>query len=422
MYPQKNFTAAAIASDTLMTRYAAQPTLAKEIHLVAETYTKTGQRKKAFDLYQANVQRAGKAEVSFKPGSIWEDPEFFRMRSQEEMIYYYLDQESTDKAFSLSLEMLNRYSKQSLVVKETGYILSRLIRENKMDEALRLCEAVLSQFPANPNIIWIKGSRVLIDIKNNNLQSADTRLKTMQQEYKTHSEYAEVMAWMGLECCYVGQHAKAIELSEHVLSLNPPRPTQLYCLMTLARANVNLENDNKVQEYINTILSNYKNPEDNSAGYISAIGEEYYLVGQKTDKEDKFNKSVALLDSILAANLNKQVVAEIQYLLGLNYRYLGSYMKAAESLEAACSADPEYIHAEYCLFAAGDSYEKSLKQNLVSETEGKAAVRRIYTQFAQSYPDSRYISLVSDWLKKNRITRVFKSGKKTIQSEIADGK
>jgi tetratricopeptide (TPR) repeat protein len=139
----KDFTAALTASDVFKTKYADQPTLAKEIHQIADQYAESGQQAKAFELYQYNAACPSNIEGTFKPENIWLDPEYYRMKSQVVVIRQQIQNNDFSAAESGCEVLTTRYTGQSTLPAEIYQIAQAYQNAGQSDKASALHQAII---------------------------------------------------------------------------------------------------------------------------------------------------------------------------------------------------------------------------------------------------------------------------------------
>jgi tetratricopeptide (TPR) repeat protein len=287
----------------------------------------------------------------------------------------------------------------AMFVPRAKEIVRRLQKRGQADEALTLAEGLTAGVD-KPSLDLAKALAVS-QIKTGKLAEATAATEKLLKDYPMDEAGAMAVVEVAAALREAGQLDTAMGLYEYARGIAKGTKAEAMARAGRAQVWVRQGKDKDVKVEVDAIIADTNSlPDADLAVFV--IGEEYYLAGQKTGNDDLFYKSIALLKDIpLATNKDKPFTASVQYMLGLNYQYLGEYLKAASAFEDAYAADPKFMYAEYCLFAAGYCNEKLLGQKLVSEAEGKALIRHIYTQFLQIYPDNKRVSYVREWLKNN---------------------
>jgi tetratricopeptide (TPR) repeat protein len=395
----KNLAAAQSACDTLKTRYANQPTLPREIYTVAKEYVKTGQVDKAIELYQASVECPPSSDASFTVHNQWDDPDMYRIWSQKEIACCYADQGQDDKAILAVQKMLEqfgnrsiRYTNQPSAMKEANCFLNYFIEKGESAKAAKFCNAILAKYPADPQLIWVEGAGIQIDLSSDKFDTAESRLRQFKTKYAGHPDYAEQMSWIGREYCRAGLYKRAAEVSEEVSELNPGRPVRMYCLVTQAKVQARLGDDAKVQESVNTILTNYNQSEDYPAGYLFGIGEEYYYVAEDATRAGDPNGVIAAYQKALdiwetgmqRLSLDSYHGPNFAYYSGIACQQMGKYEQAIIYYQRVVEKWPEYDKAWFAQYRIAKYCEELAKQNKVSLDVVKAA----YQLLKDKYPES----------------------------------
>ncbi|MEN6383981.1 MAG: tetratricopeptide repeat protein [Phycisphaerales bacterium] len=132
------------------------------------------------------------------------------------------------------------------------------------------------------------------------------------------------------------------------------------------------------------------------------IGLKYYVVGQRSGKTENFNESTAMMENYIStAKPQGTCKADAYYMMGLNYQAMEDYAKAAEAFDKAYQADAKHQYADYCLFAAGNCYEKLAEKKVMSEDESKKMTASYYNKLLEAYPNSQGAYYVREWLANN---------------------
>ena len=371
-------------------KYTDHPQYASAMNWAAYEYRRAGFYPQAMELYNYIL--------SLKP------TEDIQMRCRAGLALICLEQGDTANTLQAVEEAKNRIPscKNYSQVSELEEIINKLTDISQTALAQDICESLLKQFPDDPQTLGLMQRKARNELWMKKPNLANATVEVMRQKYVSHPDYANAMSWAAYEYRGAGFYPQAMELYNTVLSLKPAEEIQMRCIEGILQIYAHWGDDAKVQEKVDYLLSNFKDDPAGVASCILGIGEEYYLAGQKTGNDDLFYKSIALLKDIpLATNKDKQFAASVQYILGLNYQYLGEYLKAASAFEDAYAADSKFEYADYCLFSVGHCHEKLLEKNLVSKAEGRAFIRHIYTQFLQIYPNSKGTPYVREWLKNN---------------------
>jgi tetratricopeptide (TPR) repeat protein len=283
----------------------------------------------------------------------------------------------------------------------------------KHDQARSLYEQVFRQYPDSPAAKNARLELVRYEVlslaaagKDAEVQSEITKAKT---EFAGRRELPVFIYSIANQYKKLKKPDQAKALFGQIIQQYPNRSVAKGARMELLKYKIqSLVAAGKDAEVQSEIIKAKNDPSSPAGHIILFIGEEYYSKAQNASGQGKaaaekaeYEKAIAILETNLdlASAVSKKCSA--CYVTGLCYQQIGEYLKAASAFENAYAADPKFIYAEYCLFAVGNCHEKLLKQSLVSETDGIAVIRGVYTQFLQTYPDSESAPHVREWLKNN---------------------
>jgi len=373
----------------------------QDINEIARMMSKLGNKEEAVKIYQAVIQKHP------------EHPQTHE--AYERLIVDLQDLGRKEQAAQLVGDYTAKYAGKPEYMSPDGEhagfapraqeIVKRLQRRGQVDEALTLAEGLNAgqDSPSMESIQTLAVSR----IKAGKPDEAAELTKKLIEESPMDEAGAMAVVEVAAALREAGQLDTAMGLYEYAMGI--AKGTKAGAMARAGRAQIWVRQgkDEEVKAEVDAIIADANSLPD-ADRVLFQIGEEYYNKAQKASGEGNAAAAKAACEkavAILKTSLDMTTVApnrcSAYYVAGLCYQQLGDYAKAADAFHAAYQADLKFKYAEYCLFAVGYCNEKLLGQKLVSEAEGRALIRHIYTQFLQIYPDTKRVSYVREWLKNN---------------------
>jgi len=122
--------------------------------------------------------------------------------------------------------------------------------------------------------------------------------------------------------------------------------------------------------------------------------------GLKSESEDCLEKAVAVWEKIIPLETRTSYPAHASYVSGYAYLRMDDYAKAIECCEKVISTWPNCEYAWRALLRISKVYKLLMKEDVVSDSEGWAAVKVVYEQIVQEYPECPAAGEVRRWLER----------------------
>lgn len=164
--------------------------------------------------------------------------------------------------------------------------------------------------------------------------------------------------------------------------------------------------DNRADDAIVKIKADFAgNPE--LCNYILYIAEGYYDKGLEISKGTigseniYFDKSISLAEEQLdSGKLNNSMLAEYNYMVGMNLQNEGQFSDAAKAFEKSYNANPKFIYADYCLFENIRCFVR-LAEAKINKWDS-AKIDSLYQTLLKEYPQSKYCSQAEFFVKQTK--------------------
>jgi outer membrane protein assembly factor BamD (BamD/ComL family) len=247
-----------------------------------------------------------------------------------------------------------------------------------------------------------------IDIKTGNYEAAEAGIKTLLAKYPNHDGLPQAFCWLGNDYLDARQDDKAARCYQYVIDNSPDSNAAMSSWAGIARVHIRRGDDQAVQPVIDKIIADFNdNPEVATA--VFDVGDEYYSQGVEAEKAKNtataaanFTKSIAVWKRITEGELPVRLPHTVHawYFTGYAYERMRDYGKAIECCEKVISTWPNCEYAWRALLRISKMYKLLMKEDVVSDSEGWAAVKVVYEQIVQEYPECPAAGEVPRWLER----------------------
>jgi len=322
---------------------------------------------------------------------------------RHDLVIAYLKTGNTIDAESAMGELLASYSGDAKDVSAVVDACWFYRQQGDCGKALEIYQKLLRDHPESERVLDVEEGLVAVYLQMGAKQMADTQVAHILEVYSKHPTLPLALNKLGNDYHIYNYYKEAIHLHEAALALNPNEPEKLCAHSGLARAYARLENDIKVQEELELILSQFGQQEKI---YYSTfvIGEEYYFMGQAAEmaenellKQRAFTNAASIWERCMG-KMACQNNPEFPYFTALAYQRTGSHHLAKDYFQKVVVQSPDFERREHALAMLAECYDiLKLKQHLpISEADRK--LREVYLAIVKEYPASPAAELAKDWL------------------------
>lgn len=397
-----NYTAAVAACDTLLTEFSEQPTLPKEVYLIADLYSKAGKVDKALDLHQYNVEQ------------IFKDDKY-TMWSLVEIIKSHMQNADIDAANESCDILLDKFSKQPAFPTELYKIAMRYKKSGSNEKALELHKFNIEHSSKDDKFtMWSKVEIVKSHVRDANDVAADEAFDELLAEFSGQPTLPKEIYQIVDEYVMAGSYDKADQVYQQVLDKWPEAEEAGLEHIGVAEINVlsliESGNDAEASKALDSLIADF-NEHPNLAWTLDGIAGRYEkfqkydeargiyqkIVADYNETEYAFTarKKLAILEIMVGDDIAAQIAIDTlitdyndhpelpQTLLSISeqYFYRNNYQRSAELWELMLSKYPESSVIEEILYFLAVCYEKL-------ENEPNAITH--YTKLFEQYPNGRY--------------------------------
>jgi len=182
-----DFAAADVAFEKLLTVFAEQPTLPKEIYQVAGRYDELKKYDKARQLYQYNVEHfPDYNDVQV----MWSQVEIIKSHIRD------ANEPAADAAFN---KLLAVFSQQPTISKEIYEVANAYSKAGRYEKANRLYKHVVEHWPGSTGEMWAKMDLAKTDIGLGNYTAADKTIDILIADFNDNPELPTAIFMLGEE-------------------------------------------------------------------------------------------------------------------------------------------------------------------------------------------------------------------------------
>ena len=266
--------AAEAAYNKLLTDFANQPTLPKEINQIANRYNQAGRKDKALELHRYNVDNY----PDYNDTHV--------MWSQVEVVKYYFregDYAAVDAAVSNFLKV---FSGQPTLSKGIYHIARRYDELKKYDKALELHQYNVEHFPADEPAIWSQVEIIYTHLRRADDSAADTAVGNLLTVFSEQPTLSKEIYQVARRYDELKKYDKALELHQYNVEHFPADEPAIWSQVEIIYTHLSRGDDSAVETAISNLLTVFsKHP---------GLPNEIYQVGMRYDQLKKYDKAIGL--------------------------------------------------------------------------------------------------------------------------------
>jgi tetratricopeptide (TPR) repeat protein len=397
-----NDAAADAACDMLLSAFSEQPTLPKEVYLIADLHSKAGRDNKALTLHQYNVEQLSMDDK-------------YTMWSLVEIIKSHMQNADVDAADAACDILLDKFSKQPAFPTELYQIAMRYKKSGRNEKALELHKYNIEHSSRDDKYtMWSKVEIVKSHIRDANDIAADEAFGELLAEFSGQPTLPKEIYQIVDEYVMAGSYDKADQVYQQVLDNWPDAREAGLEHIGVAEINVlsliESGNDTAAREALDILIADF-NEHPDLAWTLDGIAGRYEKVQKydearsiyqkivtdynETDYAFTAQKKLAILEITAGDDIAAQAALEIliadfndhtelpQTLLSISeqYFYRNNYQRATELWELMLSKYPESSVIEEILYFLAVCYEK-LKDD--------PNATKYYTKLVEQHTNGRY--------------------------------
>lgn len=300
---------------------------------------------------------------------------------QRSIIQCYMGNGDKESLAAAVNELKTNYKNCDDYLNQMEITAGRLTDKEEYELAKEICDSLLQQYPDSARKIWFIQYKIRADLGKKDDTSADAAVALIHQQYAQNKDYHDALSWAAYEYRTYGYYDKAIAMYQDLYAKNPNDKVKLRCDEGIARSYLWLGNDTKVREQINRIYENYAADNPEGVGfYMYAIGEQYYLMGQKAEREGDtvaaqaaYTKAIDVWQDHLT-RLPEQKGSECAYLSAIAFQQMNDYEQAIRHYQQVVEQWPHYERAWNAQYQIACCYDQMCNKGIISRAEAREMI------------------------------------------------
>ena len=335
-----NDAAADTACDTLLNAFSEQPTLSKEVYLIADLYSKVGKDNKALDLHQYNVEHLSKDDM-------------YTMWSLVEIVKSHIRDANDADADAACDILLAEFSQQPAFPIEVYHIAMKYKKSGREEKAFQIHQYNIEHSSKDDMYtMWSKVEIIKSYICDVNDAGAEEAFDNLLAEFSGQPTLPKEIYQIVDEYARAGEYDKADLLYQHVLD-NWPEAEQAG-LEHIGVAEINVlsliesGNDAEAKEALDSLIADF-NEHPDLAWTLDGIAGRY-------EKVQKYDEARSIYQKIVTDYNETDYALTAQKKLAILEITVGDDIAAQAALDILIADFNEHLNLPEAVFVVGEQY------------------------------------------------------------------
>ena len=303
-------------------------------------------------------------------------------------------------------KFLSRFADQETLPREVYKIAKYYYaRAGRQDKAIELYQYMANTWPENDYALLSLKDEAISRIKRYQVVAAQEVIEILLTNFAEHKKLAEALNGIAKAYHQVQDDEKALEFYNYVLANYPASKTTLEVRMGAAIAYIGLNQDEKVNAVVETLMTEFADYSSLSRA-VFIIGEEYYNIAMKKviqkDSQgaaENFIKAVNIWQNIVDKLPQSNFAPEAHYFVAICHKQLKQYSQAVEYFEKVADRWP-LMFTWRTYFQIGSAYESMKRAGDITVSEADNQLELVYRILIDMYPESQVTGYTSYKLGK----------------------
>jgi tetratricopeptide (TPR) repeat protein len=306
-----------------------------------------------------------------------------------------------DDAARVAVEkLISDFSEHKDIAKAVNKAADHYRWSKKYEEARRLYQYVVDNWPQAEYAIWSQKSLVTSYIQLGDDPNADAAIEKLLTDYSEHKQIAKAVNMLADEFTMLNRFDRAFELYQYVIDHRPEDKSAKQSEMEIAKINVlsliKSGDYAKAMDALDTLIADF-NDQPELAAAIFQVGEKYYnkALSYKKNKlepemKENFEKTIAVWERVITdLPISDAYTPRFYYITAVIYsQEMGEYRKGIEYYQKVVDNWPDYEFAWHAQFFVGMYYEKLRNSGGLPKSEANPKIEKAYKAVLEKYPDS----------------------------------
>jgi tetratricopeptide (TPR) repeat protein len=377
-----NDAAVDVACNKLVSVFAAEKTLPKEVFQFGVLYDKQHKPDKAKVFYQYVLDH-------------WSDSEY-AIRAALAILDSQPDGANTPAAKATFDKLLAAFSQQKTPAEEI-YKLARDYSVAHKDTALKLHQFNSRNSPKEDKYaMWSQTEVAKAYIRDGNEPAAAAAVNDLIGRFSDQAGLPTELVYVGDTYVQAQRYDQANQLYQYILGHWPGKEEALWAKAGTARVSIARGDDQAVDKALQEMIAGY--PAQAKLGeVVNSVALAYYeraysrQAGNEQAKTESYQKAIGVWGSVIRELPQSPAVAEACYHSAVVYgQELGERDRALQYYQQVAESWPDYEHAWHAQFSVGDYYQKRKRDGTIPADQADAQIVKAYTTVIEKYPGCRY--------------------------------
>jgi TolA-binding protein len=356
----KDFNAADVVGDYLISRHRDNPEVEKAIRSLAEYYRTNKEYERSIHFYTSIIDNYESTDDPVKP--------------YREAIYSYIDMNDVKNARDLIKEMQKSLAGNKELARANFDIANYFLKTGDSSNGLKLHKFNVENYTESVESLWSQAAIVWFHVRAGDEENANIEYAKMLSLYKDAGTIGKEVAQIGDIYVEIGNTIKARSLYQQVLDEWPQSEYVLNARAGFIKADIHDGNDTNVMTDINDLIKEYKN-KTNLPPIVLDFGRQYWKQANETRAQAR----------ALSEKNTKEVLTE---------DIIQKYLKARKIWNELINELPDSRTTGEATFMVAETH------NTLNETQQALP---IYQNFLEKWPDFNF-----SWVAQDRIIKIYK--------------
>jgi len=334
------------------------------------------------------------------------------IKQAQQNICNIIDINNLDAARSAADNLIADFSNNKDLPEEIYWTIRHCEWKDKFDEAKRLYQLLLQNYPDSPFTgtakLGIARCDAMALVMSKNFDLAKTAFNNLSSDFAGNPDMPESLYMIGERFEWQWQFENEKSVFQLIINNCSGSPFASRAQIGIARANILsfivAKDFIKFDKGLDKLFVNYANNPDLAQSAI-IIGEWFYKDGLSQEKDGlkdeakgNFERAVKVWDRVINELPDSNLIPEACCWAGDCYYKLNKFDESLQRFQKVINNYPEYKFAGHAQFEIGHNYLKMAESGLMAVSEAQTRTRLAYEQLLRKYPTCKDAPAARIWL------------------------
>ena len=237
-------------------------------------------------------------------------------------------------------------------------------------------------------------TRIFTLMKDAEPNEVAAAIAAMEADFAGRAELASELYWVGREYEeYPDKYPLAKQKYERIISEYPDSVEASQAGLDIARLEIlsliTAGDINNAEAAIDEFVEDF-NSNPHAGPCLRRIAKEYYMTameGVAEEPNDYYRRAIGVWNRVIErAEPTLEDTGAAYYFIGVSYRWLGEYARAAEYFQTMVDDWPDFEYGWSAQYYVGLCYEEMVGTGRISESEAQPVIEQAYERVLEGYP------------------------------------